>query len=163
MTQQSRRQVSVRSTDWEKASRIRDQFSRTSGCRVTITDTIAKALECLEAEMEGECSAGEENWLTREGVWGTGNRFQTVEVMDREQLRIEVVSLLSQFIARTMPERRLRKVTLDPGVGSDGVEMIVVHLDDEEVPLFTGRVTVKAADQHVVPTYSVPSRLWVEK
>ena len=123
MTQQSRRQVSVRSTDWEKASRIREQFSRKSGCKVTITDTIAKALDCLEAEMEGECLAGKgKMWASQgefcanEGIWSAGERFHAVEVMDREQLRIEAVSLLSQFIARTMPERRLRKVTHEPGV-----------------------------------------------
>ena len=148
MAQQNRRQVSVRNTDWEKASRIRDQFSRTSGCRVTITDTFAQALGCLEAELEGERSAGEGNWWTREGKWGPVKRSHTAEVMDREQLRIEAVSLLSQFIARTMPERRLRRVTLDPGTGPGAVETIVVHLDDEEVPLFNA---VKTQDQHFVP------------
>ena len=151
MTQQRRRQVSVRSTDWEKASRLRDQVSRTSGWKVTITDTIARALGCLEAELEGECSAGEGEWWAREGKWSAGERFHTVEVMEREQLRIEAVGLLSQFIARTMPERRLRKVTLEPGVGPGGVETIVVHLDDREVPLFTGRVTLKRV---VGPTVS---------
>ncbi|MDE2901472.1 MAG: hypothetical protein OXP73_00430 [Chloroflexota bacterium] len=77
--------------------------------------------------------------------------------MDREQLRIEVVSLLSQFIARTMPERRLRRVTREPGVGPGGVETIIVHLDDREIPLFMGRVTLmRVVDP--TPSYVEPVR-----
>ena len=126
MAQQNRRQVSIRSVDWQKASELREEMSRASGRRVTITDTIARALGCLEGE-PGQ-------------VWRNAGR--AVEDTKQRNLEIDVVSLLSQFIARTMPERRLCQVRLEPGIGSDDIATIIVHLDDREVPLFMGRVVL---------------------
>ena len=126
MIQQSRRQVSVRSADWQKASRLRDEVSRVSGCKVTITETISRALGCLEDELTQP--------RPQQGVEVSKERLQ------RENLRMEVVSLLSQFIARTMPERRLRGVAFDSDEGPGGVVTLFVHLDDLKIPLFVGRV-----------------------
>ena len=122
MAQQNRRQVSIRSSDWQKASQLRDEVSRTHGRKVTITDTIASALVCLEGSLAEppplwRPSPEEEKW---------------------ERYRDEIINLLGQFIARMMPERRLRKVTLDPATDQGGITLIVVQLDSQEVPLYTG-------------------------
>jgi hypothetical protein len=67
---------------------------------------------------------------------------RVVRDVEAEQLKIDLVSVLSQFLARTMPDRRLCNVTLEPGVVPGGVSTMVVHLDDRKIPLFTGRVVV---------------------
>ena len=124
MAQQNRRQVSIRTEDWERAARLRDKVSHASGRKVTITDTISRALGCLEGELEGD----------------PRYRDRVVQDVEGEHLKIDFVSVLSQFIARTMPDRRLRHVTLEPGMVPGDVSTMVVHLDDREIPLFTGRV-----------------------
>ena len=139
MAQQNRRQVSIRTEDWEKAMQLRDKVSQANGRKVTITDTIARALGCLEGELEG--------------TW----RYRDRELVDEkaERLKIDFVSVLSQFIARTMPDRRLCHVTLNPGMVPGGVATMVVHLDDREIPLFTGSVVISnpaGSLEPVVPT-----------
>ena len=121
MAQQNRRQVSIRSSDWERASQLRDKASRAYGRKVTITDTIASALVCLED------SLAEPRTLQR----------RAAEEVKGERFRFEVINLLGQFIARLMPERRLRKVTLNPATDRGGITSLTVQLDDQEVPLFT--------------------------
>ncbi len=125
MAQQNRRQVSIRTADWERASQFRDKLSQASGRKVTITDIISRALGCLEGELEGTLSYSDR-----------------IVTDAKEQLKIDFVSILSQFIARTMPDRRLCRVTLEPGLEPGGVGTIVVRLDDREIPLFTGRVVM---------------------
>ena len=124
--QQNRRQVSIRSSDWLTASRLRTEVSMATGAKVSITDIIARAVRCLDEKL----------------VRGRPYRSVAVsnEQLQRENLRMEVVSALSQFIARTMPERRLRGVTFDPDEGSGGVVTLFVQLDDIKIPLFVGRV-----------------------
>ena len=87
---------------------------------MTISDTIDRALECLEdADSRGA-------WLSP----------KEAEPVLEERLRKEIVSVLAQFIARTMRDREIRGVRfekLSPGGG-----VLYVHLDDNVVPLFTG-------------------------
>ena len=139
MAQRNRRQVSIRTVDWQKASQLRDKVSRASGRKATITDTIARALGCLESELG-------RTWLHSE---------RSLVDVEAEQLKIDFVSVLSQFIARTMPERRLCQVTVEPGTVPGGVASVVVHLDDREIPLFMGRVVMSnlvGSLEPVVPT-----------
>ena len=139
MAQQNRRQVSIRSADWQKATRLQEKASIEYGRKVTITDTIATALGCLEQR-----------------PWPHSGGDSNDEHMPCEEFRTAFVSLLSQFIARTMPERRLRKVTLEPGEESGSVETIVVHLDDREIPLFMGRVVTTRMGVEVAMVQAVP-------
>ena len=121
VAQRNRRQVSIRSSDWQKASQLRDKASRAHGRKVTITDTISSALVCLEGSL-----AKPRTLRHRSDPEEMGERF-----------RFEVINLLGQFIARVVPERRLQKVTLHPATGQGGIASIIVHLDDQEVPLYT--------------------------
>ena len=63
-------------------------------------------------------------------------------------LRMEVVSVLSQFIARTMPESRLWGVGYDPDQGPGGVVTLFVRLDDLKFPLFLGRAPTMLMPDH---------------
>ena len=130
MTQQSRRQVSVRTADWQKALRLRDEVSRRSGCKVRITEIISRALGCLEDELVQPGSQ------PRDGFRAVG------ELMQRSAITNEVVSVLTQFVARTMPDRRLQGISFDLEEGSEGVDTLFVHLDDLKIPLFVGRIEI---------------------
>ena len=44
MKQPSRRQVSLRNVDFEKATALRDEITEKSGRKITISDTVARAL-----------------------------------------------------------------------------------------------------------------------
>jgi hypothetical protein len=57
----------------------------------------------------------------------------------------DVVSVLSQFIARTMPESGLRGFSFAVEAEPGGVETLFVHLDDRRIPLFTGRMQIPTA------------------
>ncbi|MCY4482024.1 MAG: hypothetical protein OXC12_04045 [Spirochaetaceae bacterium] len=129
MAQQTRQQVSIRREDWEKAQQLRDEFTAVSGGKFTITDTIGKALQYLEGALS-------------ESSWPSLTAKIEAEIMVREErFRREVISVLSQFIARAMPERTLRKVTFEhTGVPGTGGVVMVVHLDDRAVPLFMWRM-----------------------
>ena len=124
MPQLNRRQISLRTPVWERASRLRDELAAASGRKVTISDTIDQGLGCLED-------------AASRGAWLSPKEAGTVL---EERLRKEIVSVLAQFIARTMRDREIRGVRfekLSPGGG-----VLYVHLDDNVVPLFTGAAEV---------------------
>ena len=123
MAQLNRRQISLRTPVWERASRLRDALGAVSGRKMTISDTIDRGLECLED-------------ADSRGAWLSPKEAETVL---EERLRKEVVSVLAQFIARTMGDREIRGVRFEklPGGG-----VLYVHLDDNVVPLFTGAAEV---------------------
>lgn len=127
MAQDARRQISIRTSVWMKALKIRDALTEISGRRVTIADTVDRALDCLQdAHTRGA-------WLTPK---------EAAPVLE-ERLRREVVSVLTQFIARTMPDRILRGVTFEQSIpGGGGV--LHVHLDDRAVPMLMGAADVTA-------------------
>ena len=121
MPQLNRRQISLRTSVWERASRLRDALATASGRKMTISDTIDRALECLEdANSRGA-------WLTPKDA---------APVLE-ERVRQEIVSILAQFIARTMGDRKLHGVSFDHSTPGGGM-VVSVHLDDTAVPLLTG-------------------------
>ncbi len=91
--------------------------------KVAISDTIDRALDCLEdAHSRGA-------WLSPK---------EAAPVLE-ERLRKEVISVLTQFVARTMPDRLLRGVTFQPAGMPGGGGTLYVHLDEEvTVPMLMG-------------------------
>ena len=75
-------------------------------------------------------------------------------IEQRYNLKMEVVSILSQFIARTMPESRLWGVGYEPEQGP-GLVTLFVRLDDLKFPLFLGRAPTLIPG-HQMPVESVP-------
>ena len=123
MAQLNRRQISLRTSVWKKASQLRDALASVSGRKVAISDTIDRALDCLEdAHSRGA-------WLSPK---------EAGPVLE-ERLRKEVISVLTQFVARTMPDRLLRGVTFQPAGMPGGGGTLYVHLDEEvTVPMLMG-------------------------
>ena len=112
----SRRQVSLRREVWQAASDLRDQLAEKSGRKVTITDTIERALHCLED-------------VHNRGAWLSPR--EAAPVMEDRHRRV-IVSVVAQLIGRVVPSKRLNKITFSPST-----DMLVVHLEGiGEVPLF---------------------------
>jgi len=120
--QPKRKQVSLRIEAWQKAAALRDALAETTGRRVTITDTIDRALDCLaDAHKRGA-------WLSPK---------EAGPVLE-QRLRDQIASVLAQFVARALPSKHLYGITFHPNrrvvtvilEGSDGGE--------EPVPLLMG-------------------------
>ena len=109
MPQSTRRHVALRTEVWEKATELRDALAEKSGRKVTIAETIERALECLEGAHE-------------RGVWLSPR--EAAPVLEQRN-RDRMVSVLAQFIQRTMPERELQGITFDAAT-----ERLTVHLAD---------------------------------
>lgn len=123
MAQPNRRQVSLRSAVWLKATQLRDVLAAITGRKVTIADTIERALDCLED-------------ANSRGAWLSPR--EAAPVLE-ERLRKEVVSVLTQFIARAMPDRGLVGVTFERPVYPGGGGKLYVHLDNHvAVPMLLG-------------------------
>lgn len=112
----SRRQVSLRREVWQAASDLRDQLAEKSGRKVTITDTIERALQCLED-------------AHNRGAWLSPR--EAAPVME-DRHRRAIMSVVAQLIGRVVPSKRLNKITFSPST-----DMLIVHLEDiGEVSLF---------------------------
>ena len=111
MKQPNRHQVSVRNVDFEKATALRDAITKKSGRKITISDTVARALDCLQdAHARGA-------WLSPQ---------EAAPVLEQRH-RDQVVSVVAQVLARIAPERPLRGVAFD-----DGHDTLIVHFADSE-------------------------------
>ena len=111
MKQPNRHQVSVRTIDFEKATALRDAITEKSGRKITISDTVARALECLEdAHARGA-------WLSPS---------EAAPVLEQRH-RDQVVSVVAQLLARIAPERPLRGVAFDTEH-----DTLIVHMADSE-------------------------------
>lgn len=115
-----RRQVSLQTIDYNKAAALRDVLTEKSGRAVTITDTIARALDCLDD-------------AHHRGAWLSPREAEPV--LERRS-RDRLISVLAQFIARAMPGRELKSISFDPTN-----ERLLVYLDDDDpLPLLAGGV-----------------------
>ena len=111
MKQPSRRQVSLRNVDFEKATALRDEITEKSGRKITISDTVARALDCLkDAHAQGA-------WLSPQ---------EAAPVLEQRH-RDQVVSVVAQLLARIAPERPLRGVAFDTEH-----DTLIVHMADSE-------------------------------
>ena len=119
MVQPNRRQVSLRMDAWYKAAQLRDSLVEKTGRKVTITDTIERALECLED-------------AHRRGAWLSPK--EAAPVME-QRMRNKIVSVLAQFVARAMPDRRLVKIVVYPP--GDALDVVLEAKDrgEETFPL----------------------------
>jgi len=93
-----------------------------SGRKITISETVERALACLAV------SDFHTALLTRE---------QAASMVE-ERLRKEISSVLIQFVARAMPKSVVRGVTFHQAGIPGGGRLVLVHLDDHEVPLLIG-------------------------
>ena len=128
MSQSKRKQVSLRAADFEKATGLRDAITKNSGRKVTISDTVARALDCLEdAHARGA-------WLSpREAA-------PVLEQRHRDRL----ASVIAQFVARACPEKTLRGIAFDTKTA-----MMTVHFDqDDAISVWTGDAGAAAATTH---------------
>ena len=125
MKQPSRHQVSVRTVDFEKATALRDAITEKSGRKITISDTVARALACLEdAHARGA-------WLSPS---------EAAPVLEQRH-RDQVVSVVAQFIARACPEKRLKGIAFD-----SANEMMTVTFDEgDSIALWAGEAAAHAA------------------
>ena len=115
MKQPNRHQVSVRNVDFEKATALRDAITKKSGRKITISDTVARALDCLQdAHARGA-------WLSPQ---------EAAPVLEQRH-RDQVVSVVAQLLARIAPERPLRGVAFD----TEHDTLIVYFADSEPFPL----------------------------
>ena len=125
MKQPSRHQVSVRNVDFEKTTALRDALAEKSGRKVTISDTLSRALDCLEDAHKRNA------WLSpREAA-----------PMLEQRHRDQVASVLAQFIARACPEKRLKGIAFD-----SANEMMSVTFDEgDPIALWAGEAAAHAA------------------
>ena len=125
MKQPSRRQVSLRNVDFEKATALRDAITEKSGRKITISDTVARALDCLkDAHARGA-------WLSPS---------EAAPVLEQRH-RDQVASVLAQFIARACPEKMLRGIAFD-----SANEMMTVTFDQgDPIALWAGEAAAHAA------------------
>ena len=108
--------MSLRTADYEKATALQGAITEKSGRKITISDTVARALECLEdAHARGA-------WLSRAS--------EAAPVLEQRH-RDQVVSVVAQLLARIAPERPLRGVAFD----TEHDTMIVHFADSESFPL----------------------------
>ena len=125
MKQTGRRQVSLRIADFEKAIALRDEITEKSGRKVTISDTVARALLCLQdAHARGA-------WLSPQ---------EAAPILEQRH-QDQVASALAQFIARACPEKRLKGIAFDSANG-----MLSVTFDQgDPIDLWTGAAAAHAA------------------
>ena len=125
MKQPNRHQVSVRNVDFVKATALRDAITEKSGRKITISDTVARALDCLQdAHARGA-------WLSPQ---------EAAPVLEQRH-RDQVASVLAQFIARACPEKRLTAIAFD-----SANEMMTVTFDEgDPIALWAGEAAAHAA------------------
>ena len=89
-----RRQVSLKTTTYDRIRELRDVLAAKSGREVTLADAIERALESLEdAHSRGA-------WLSPR---------EAAPVLE-QRLRGVIVSALAQFVARAAPSIKIRSV-----------------------------------------------------
>ena len=115
MKQPSRHQVSVRNVDFEKTIALRDALAEKSGRKVTISDTLSRALDCLEDAHKHNA------WLSPR---------EAAPVLEQRH-RDQIVSVVAQLLARIAPERPLRGIAFD----TEHDILIVQFADSESFPL----------------------------
>ena len=126
MKEPNRRQVSLRNADFEKVTALRDALAEKSGRKVTISDTMGRAIGCLED-------------AHARGAWLSPSEAGPVLT---ERLRDSLASAFAQFIGREMPERRLK------GIAFRSEQMVVIFEDDTEAPLYVPMVAGESRGLH---------------
>ena len=125
MKQPSRHQVSVRNVDFEKTTALRDALAEKSGRKLTISDTLSRALDCLEDAHKRNA------WLSPR---------EAAPVLEQRH-RDQVASVLAQFVARACPEKRLKGIAFD-----SANEMMSVTFDEgDPIALWAGEAAAHAA------------------
>ena len=110
----NRRQVSLRLATWHKAVALRDEIASGTSRRVTITDVIESALDCLADTHQRGAPIPPPN----------------PEPRLTSRLRDQIASILAQFAAHHLPHRRLDRIAFDAQRNS-----LTVHFqDDDEDP-----------------------------
>ena len=117
--------MSLRIGDFEKATALRDAITEKSGRKITISDTVARALDCLQD-------------VHARGAWLSPR--EAAPVLEQRH-RDQVASVLAQFIARACPEKMLRGIAFD-----SANEMMTVTFDQgDPIALWAGEAAAHAA------------------
>ena len=131
MPEPARRAVSLRTVSWKRAGKLRDELAEKSGRRVTLSDTVERALDCLED-------------AHRRGAWLSPAEASPVL---EDRMRREIVSVLHQFIARWKPDVVVHGVTFKPSALPGGGGTLAVHLDEGEIPMLMGGAEIVSSEQ----------------
>ena len=119
-----RQQVSIATSDYKRLVKLRDELEKVSGRKVSVTETIARAILCLEdAHADGA-------WLNP--------REQAVVMQGRVDGQLK--SVIAQVLARLAPEVRIEAIQID-----HSTERLTIHIEDEDPVNIIG---VGAAAQH---------------
>lgn len=109
-----RKMVSLRQSTYDKVESCRTVLSDFTERNISRADVIDRALDSLlDAHTRGA-------WLSPK---------EAAPVLE-DRHRREIVSVVGQFIARIMPERRLTSVSFDPSKS-----ICVIQLDGDEQPI----------------------------
>ena len=123
----NRAQIMVRGETRDLAAKLRDELVERSGGRITLSDTVHRALVCLDdAHNRGA-------WLSPK---------EAAPVLE-ERHRQKVASALAQFIARACPEKRLKGIAFDPANG-----MMTVSFDEADPVAIWAGETDQGPTQH---------------
>ena len=128
MAQRNRRQISIATEDYRRLTALRDGLAAKTGTRVSITATIARAINCLEDAYE-------------RGAWLSPS--EAAPILEQRHRDI-LASVLAQFVARACPEKTLKGIAFDPKSG-----MMTIHFDeDDPVSIWTGDAASDAVTAH---------------
>ena len=128
MAQRNRRQISIATEDFRRLTALRDGLAEKTGTRVSITATIARAIDCLADAHE-------------RGAWLSPN--EAAPVLEQRH-RDKVASVLAQFIGRACPEKQLRGIAFNTETG-----MMTVHFDEgDPVSVWSGEASADAVTSH---------------
>ena len=114
--QPNRKQVSVRLATWRKAQKLRTELADKSGREVTLSDTIDRALQCLDDAHNS-------------GAWLSPS--EAGPVLNQRHLD-GIASVLAQFCAHYLPDRTLEGIVVDKERRTIAV---VFEQDDNPRPL----------------------------
>ena len=109
-----RAQIMMRSETRDLAAKLRDELVERSGARVTLADTVDRALKCLADAHE-------------RGAWLSSK--EAAPILEQRHRDI-LASVIAQFVAAELPDKRLK------GVAFKGNEMVVIFADGAERPLY---------------------------
>ena len=113
MAQPNRRQVSLRTEAWNRAAKLRDELAERSGRKASLTDTIERALQCLEARHA-------------RGAWLSPQESAPVW---EARLRDQIAFVLVQFAAKAVPDRDLTGINYN-----SADRTLTVIFEGEETP-----------------------------
>ena len=114
--QQGRRHIAVRSSTYQQIEIARDELAKKINRGVTIGDVVDRAIDCLRD------AHGRGAWLSPR---------EAAPVMEQRHEGV-IASVLAQFVARSMPDKQLRRIAFD----RQNRTVVVLLADSDPVSLY---------------------------